>query len=504
MPHHDLIINARFFYPRDSDDPRVIAVVDDLADILLIGGKQKQRNILKYLLLDFRLRQLELPNGWLICSRDRSSNTNFYNATEPYVSLGVTYDPLVSILDKLKPGYIEEELGANFVDETYMTRVRPTDELLAYICRIPEELVRNADEVAQPIVLKEKRWVTNRKGIAKPIKRRVKFEPTELTRQIAGFVRSINCKYMECRIDLYNPFHFDLESALPTGFKKSQINVNLNHKYIYRSFNNDFDHGGRFYGGWWQGIPSHLRPYVLIDETPTVEIDFKGFHIALLYSIAGIDYYGEDPHRDPYAIAGWDRDDVKPLLQIMLNTPRERVAQAYNKDRSKQGGDQFPLERLEALITEFETMHSPIQSYFYQNWGVRLQNIDSLIATYVLTACMNTGIRDRSGSGLSNHFPVFPVHDSFIVPTQHKDQLIEAMNQGVVDALMALDYDDVMLMRQYRQVVKIGRTIDLDGLRRDESFYERVTLHQEGKTLPELKIFKRSNKRLGIDLFCLG
>jgi hypothetical protein len=70
---HELIQNARPFYPRDCDDPLIEEVVTEVAKNILLGNYQKQRKHLKYLLLDFRHRQIESPQGWIYCSRDKNS-----------------------------------------------------------------------------------------------------------------------------------------------------------------------------------------------------------------------------------------------------------------------------------------------------------------------------------------------------------------------------------------------------------------------------------------------
>src|SRR5665213_2823864 len=53
---------------------------------------------------------------------------------------------------------------------------------------------------------------------------------------------------------------------------------------LYRVFNNgSFKEGGRFYGGWWQGIPSRYRQYITIDGHTTWEYDYSYLHPAMLY-----------------------------------------------------------------------------------------------------------------------------------------------------------------------------------------------------------------------------
>ncbi len=46
---------------------------------------------------------------------------------------------------------------------------------------------------------------------------------------------------------------------------------------LYRVFNDGrWDRGGRFFGGWWQRVPSRWRSNIKIDGHPTCELDFSG------------------------------------------------------------------------------------------------------------------------------------------------------------------------------------------------------------------------------------
>ena len=488
----DLIANARFFSPINLDNPLVDAIVNELAEKLSLGGKQKQRLILKYLILDMRLRHIELPDGWLICSRDRNSNVDFYNATEPYRLLGVTYNPLVSVMNKLhkaNPSLIELAPGIHYDNASYITRIRPSVELLECINAIPEEFVRSQAGIVQEVVLKEKN-ISFVGGKRKVKKRRVDFDLTDDIRHIINQVKFFNDRFKVCKLDLYNPAQFSLESELPEDSNQTQININLNNKYLFRSYINSFERGGRFYGGWWQGVPSNLRPYILIDDEPTVEVDFKGHHIALLYAIAGINYFADDVNRDPYKVDGWPRKSVKLLLQIVLNSSRDNVAKAYNKQRQKDGDDFIPSDRLATLVSLFEEMHSPIKSYFYGDWGVLLQNFDARIAAFVMAECMRNGVRDTSGRDLESKFIVLPVHDSFIVKHQHLEQLIYSMRLAVVDAIMEAEYTDDVLMTQYRPVMKISEVIDLEALPQDCLYFPGQSLAHHSYCIQRLKKLK--------------
>lgn len=142
-------------------------------------------------MLDMRLRHIEMPDGWLICSRDRNSNVDFYNATEPYRSLSVTYNPLVSVMNKLhkaNPSLIELAPGIHYDNASYITRIRPSAALLEYINAIPEELVRSQAGVAQEVVLKEK-LIEFVGGKRKVKKRRIGFDLTDDIKHIINQVK---------------------------------------------------------------------------------------------------------------------------------------------------------------------------------------------------------------------------------------------------------------------------------------------------------------------------
>ena len=68
---------------------------------------------------------------------------------------------------------------------------------------------------------------------------------------------------------------------------------------VYRVFNRDFQHGGRFYGGWWQNAKSKDRKYLRINGQPTVELDYSQLHPRLTYRMAGKPLTG-----DAYDIEG--------------------------------------------------------------------------------------------------------------------------------------------------------------------------------------------------------
>ncbi len=82
---------------------------------------------------------------------------------------------------------------------------------------------------------------------------------------------------------------------------------------VRRIFNNgSFEEGGRFYGGWWERIPSRYRPHITIDGMPTVEMDYSAIQPRLLLAERGVELDG-----DPYDIGIDER--FRPLVKETFN-----------------------------------------------------------------------------------------------------------------------------------------------------------------------------------------
>lgn len=200
-------------------------------------------------------------------------------------------------------------------------------------------------------------------------------------------------------------------------------------QWIHRVFNNgSWKQGGRFYGGWWQHeVPSEERKLIQIAGQPTIELDYSGMQPRLLYAREGIDY-GDD---DPYTIPGrkQDRELLKVVLLIALNAHKGKdsaikaIINKMNKEEKKKQRKIYTPEQkskkyIEALIDDFEEMHSQIAKHLYSGIGLELQSIDSQIAENVMYNLAVKGIL------------VLPVHDSFICSVEYKDILLKEMNDN--------------------------------------------------------------------------
>ncbi|UEM23063.1 hypothetical protein JL100_010075 [Skermanella mucosa] len=192
--------------------------------------------------------------------------------------------------------------------------------------------------------------------------------------------------------------------------KEDRVPIDLGSRYLSRIFNNNsFLMGGRFYGGWWQNVPSDLRPYIRINGKLTVEIDYSSIHPRMLFAMEGL----EAPD-DPYDI-GLDprfREVVKQTFNALINASTNRInpVSSFDADAIGMSWPEFKKVVRQAF--------APIAKYFGTGEGIRLQRVDSDILEKVLVYFAERGI------------PCLPIHDSVIMHHGYTDELEAVMTQA--------------------------------------------------------------------------
>jgi len=497
----EYILNGRRFKPKDSSHPAVFQIVDQLAKDISLGQNLKWKKHLKYLLLDLYARYKESNNGWIYFSRD----ANFYTIDKRYNSLGIAYRPLIAVANRLKdydmleeiPGFIDEETGKSF-----QTRIRPTSELIPYFQNIPLSEIKETSVHDESIRLRTK--VSKRyKNKEITVNKYLKYDDTEYTNSIREQVHFYNEAIKHSHIDL---FKIDTEGFDESQIEPTELRINLNHKSMHRVFNNDFDKGGRFYGAWWQNTPKKLRDHILIDGEPSIELDFKGFHIALLYAFEGIDYFESDLNKDSYKVEGFGRETVKLLLQTILNADDKNEAKrGFRQARYKSYLPSIPKDELNRLIECFETMHAPIAKYFYKKQGLYLQNIDARIAERVINACMKEGVVNLELAQKDiikrDQFIVLSIHDSFRVQIKHSESLKRVMIESLEAVGRELNYLEDKNFFNYHPRFSYSELIEINTLDDDHLYQERAASYKSTGLLPELRILRKHDKDLDRDYF---
>jgi hypothetical protein len=175
------------------------------------------------------------------------------------------------------------------------------------------------------------------------------------------------------------------------------------------------DCGGRFYGPWWQSIRSIYRSTISIGQEPTVEYDYSGMGVSLVYAMRGV-----KPPDDPYdlGLSGGNEEEKRGII-------KEVILALFNDKDSKY---RISPEMLEVLgLSHFEAMsliakkHSAVSDLFRTDVGMQTQFLDSKIAERVML------------EGVKNSILILSVHDSFLVQERHEQKLLEIMNQAYED-----------------------------------------------------------------------
>ena len=183
---------------------------------------------------------------------------------------------------------------------------------------------------------------------------------------------------------------------------------------LYRVFNRNWKHGGRFYGGWWQNVKKPHRQFLMINGGVTAEEDYHQLHPSLLYRMVGKPLYG-----DAYTIDGWERKLRKKALNIIFNAITYHAALgAVTNAICVYEGPRNSCESAKELIALLKAKHAPISQYFHKGVGLELQALDAAMAENVMRRLRKQGIAS------------LPIHDSFVVPANDQGVLLEAMDDA--------------------------------------------------------------------------
>jgi hypothetical protein len=156
------------------------------------------------------------------------------------------------------------------------------------------------------------------------------------------------------------------------------------HRVFHRK---DWELGGRFYGAHWQNIGDRHR--ITLNGHQTVEEDYAGIHIRLLYQEAGKEMVG-----DPYDIDGWPRKHAKLALLVGINARTITSAIRALADVLRGApGIADPYQAAKNLLKAVRAKHTDIAHAFGSDAGVRLMHKDAEMAELVmLEMAQATGI----------------------------------------------------------------------------------------------------------------
>ncbi len=419
----------------DTDDLNFHKRVEELYDLLPLGGHRKLR--LKHLSIILLNALPCFIYGYPVFRYSRCNNywTELSHCGVNPWELSTIVDDVVDAL--VDEGYLVKYLGKE--GKHQQTRIEPTTKL--------RDWFENSRLLYNHVV---------RHNDFAYIRRAEKYDPEDGERFYAAIVdcqsryrKNISIREMVNPLKEYNAFLSQQHLMIPPSAAKElswipRFNIDCT---VYRIFSHRSElHGGRFYGGWWMGIPKHCRKAILINGLPTVELDYKSQHAYFVYGLAGLNLKETIGRDDPYSIPKGDGTDYprslgKLVFTISLNNEsrcglRKTVLNALrehekSKCREKNGLAKtlMPLvmdkEYFTAFLKAFDTFHHAILNRFHQSAWKELMFKDSEVCFYILKTMTSQGI------------PCLSVHDSFIVPEEHKETLRAVMK----DAYINLGYD---------------------------------------------------------------
>lgn len=358
---------------------------------------EKLERHLRVVIINLYHGYLTDPDLFIGFARDK----NVY-AKRRYKRIHISYRPLVRAIDGLHElGLIEQKKGFHDprTGKGFQSVIRATSKLIGLIesHAVAPSMIGRSDAALELIVLRDSQ------------KREIDYENHDAVERIRGNLRMYNSLIRQTKLDIDLPV-----DILPKG-------VEWDRNYLHRVFNNSsFEEGGRFYGGWWQEMPKEIRKHITIDGEKTVEMDYSGMHLRMLYAKKGLGYIG-----DPYGIL--TDSSMRPLCKLILLTSLNAASPTSAVRAIRQEMNLDPalprVKDLKQCVKDFVNYHSPVSEFFFTGIGLRLQNIDAEIAERVML--------EMAGKSI----PVLPIHDSFICAEQHRKVLQESMVRHYRDVI---------------------------------------------------------------------
>ena len=355
-------------------------------------------------------------NQWLYQGRGKPSfkRTRYFQILTKAIFVDCILDSLLSL------GLIEQKIGYQDLIKSRVTRIKAKGALKRDINKIsPHEIELDPNREIIQVQVTKKSWFDQRLKRTKKIKEKLEYKDNDQTIQMRKNLQRINQALHETALGLWikDTDYKELNLKLK---KDDKSEFSPNEKYLVRIFNDTgFTFGGRFYHGWWQGIPKELRPYITINHQAVAELDYKHLHPSPMYATVGnTTPSGKDSSTlDMEAFTQAHRQAVKDAFQCLINTNSEKSA--INAIGSKGLAKLFPFGP-KKLVENLLNKHTPIRHLFFKKQlGKELQRVDSDIAEYCILEMLQRHNRI-----------VLPVHDSFIV----QQDMIKVLQQVMIDA----------------------------------------------------------------------
>jgi len=442
-----------------SDHPEINKLVDELwlqvVEPALGGksnnkGKSNPKRQLKVLLIDLYVAWLDDPT---LCT-GVNRNSNAYKVDTRYNAIHISRK-IVSLIDVLvEANYLDYLHGSH--DRAYngkfsrTSRVRPSLQLqdkFSGLVLSPLDIEHNY--LQETVILTD--YETDEEGHytksnGKKKRQYIEYEDTDFTHNIRRDLEAYNELLQQAYIDIAT-----LEEPFVVRTKKDgttqRIKIDQSKKFVRRIFSRgDWTCNGRFYGGFWQQVGSEYRKHIFINDNPTVEVDYKGLHAAILSAEKGVVYSGDRYDLGTVVCSKLDkqqqRSAVKLLVLVAINAKDHTSAFAAFRQAQPTGSVEKTLDNDELgfLLDTFLQRHPYLKDGICSDQGIRLMNVDSHITNFIIKEFV---IRQK---------PILSVHDSYIVDTKDVELLRDCMKQASLE-VVRVDLAAEQEIPSYQQIM---------------------------------------------------
>jgi hypothetical protein len=459
-------INPNHSKPLDvhtwSDHPKINELVDELwfqvVEPALGGksnnkGKSDPKRQLKVLLLDLYVAWLDDPT----LSVGINFNNNAYTVNSRYNALHISRK--IGDVSKLliQAGYLDFARWSNPRQNQNLpsrtSRIRPSLQLQDKFTELslsPLGIARNY--LQETVILTD--YETDEEGNytksnGKKKRQFIEYDDTDFTNDIRRDLEAYNQLLTDTYVDIAS-----LEEPFVVRTKKDgttqRIKIDQSKKFVRRIFSRgDWNYNGRFYGGFWQQVGSEYHKNIFINDSPTVEVDYKGLHAAILSAKKDVvcegDRYDLGNIVCPRLDKQQQRKAVKLLVLAAINAKDRKSAFGAFRQAQPTGAVEKTLDNdeLGLLLDTFLQQHPYLEDGICSDQGIRLMNVDSHITNYIIKEFVRL------------QKPILSVHDSYIVDTRDVELLRDCMREASLDVVgvdLAAEqelpsYQDVMATR---------------------------------------------------------
>lgn len=331
---------------------------------------------------------------------------------------------IINLVHKMEEsGYIEMKIGNEAINRE--TRVLATDQLLARCKFLPEAVIYEPVNLVELKTFqgKYKNKPTKKEPDRKP-KKVYELAPYDDTQKTIGIKKKLK------QANLIN-------NNATILYDNKKISVSLVAIFI-----ENFSMYGRLHTRAYyhlhhlQNLSEEQRGELTINGDPVVELDYSAIHPNLLYASEGIQHPVEEDIYSKVNNHEFARPFLKIILLCMLNNDNFKAAEAaankwlnkkdikdeedYIIDSHKRRLKSIGIKSAGPLMREMMKEHKPISKHFFngKKTGMRVMNKDAAIALDVVYHFAQKEI------------PILPIHDSFIVQAQYKDELYDVMKKA--------------------------------------------------------------------------